>query len=396
METGGHPEGISASAGLKDHAYALLRTLVRSHYFGDTLPTIQKLVHTTRIPKSAVEEALLHLENDDLIEKHGDTFRTIFIPDHQRQGRVVFLLNSNIFATWYGIFQDYLIGFEEVLREQHIETIFRSEFESVDQKLETLREFRSNRIDAVAFASFTEQSLRQYVIKEEIPAVLLGNATIRERELGCVCSDNQGGIETMVNHLLDRNHRTIAYYTTAVYSHDGFNERFIGYELGMRRAGLKPIYDLVFDNRHHSSMANRAALMFQAMDPRPTAIVCSCDREAFELMAELRQSGFKIPEQVSVTGADNSIFGAIGDPPLTSLDIHPREIGCFAASYLLNEMQNPQIPIRMLLPADLMQRDSVKTIPGEAEPLKREQSVVPTRKTAKIALPEEEEEIVQF
>lgn len=395
MEAGGHFEGISASAGLKDHAYALLRALVRSHYFGDTLPTIQKLVHTTRIPKSAVEEALLRLENDDLLEKHGDSFRSVLIPDHQRQGRVVFLLNSNIFATWYGIFQEYLIGFEEVLREQHIETIFRSEFESVEEKLETLREFRTSHIDAVAFASFTEQSLRQYVIKEEIPAVLLGNATIRERELGCVCSDNQGGIETMVNHLLDLNHRTIAYYTTAVYSHDGFNERFIGYELGMRRAGLKPIYDLVFAERHHNSMASRAALMVQAMDPRPTAIVCSCDREAFELMAELRQSGFNIPGQISVTGADNSIFGAIGDPPLTSLDIHPREIGCFAASYLLNEMQNPQIPIRMMLPADLLERESVSTLPpGEAAPLNRDQAV-PNRKTAKIALPEEEE-IAQF
>lgn len=395
MEPGSHSEGISASAGLKDHAYSLLRALVRSHYFGDTLPTVQKLVHTTRIPKSALEEALIKLENDDLIEKKGDVYRQVFMPDHQRQGRVVFLLNSNVFATWYGIFQDYLIGFEEVLREQHIETIFRSEFESVDQKLETLREFRANRIDAVAFASFTEQSLRQYVGKEKIPSVLLGNATIRERELGCVCSDNQGGIELMVNHLLDRNHRTIAYYTTAVYGHDGFNERFIGYELGMRRAGLKPIYDLVFAEKHHSGLASRAALMVQTMNPRPTAVVCSCDREAFELMAELRQSGFKIPEQISVTGADNSIFGAIGDPPLTSLDIHPREIGCFAASYLINEMSSPQIPIRMLLPADLVERESVTTLPAAtAQPLVREQGI-PTRKTAKIALPEEEE-IAQF
>ncbi len=390
MEPGGQNEVTSASAGLKDHAYSLLRALIRSHYFGDSLPTVQKLIHTTRIPKSAVEEALLRLENDDLLEKQGGSYKQVFAPDQERQGRVVFMLNSNIFATWYGIFQDYLIGFEEVLREQHIETIFRSEFESVEQKFETLREFRNNRINAVAFASFTESSLRQYVIREKIPAVLLGNATIRERELGCVCSDNQGGIESMVNHLLDLNHRQIAYYTTAVYTHDGFNDRFIGYELGMRRAGLKPVYDLVFAEKHHTSLASRAALMFQSMDPRPTAVVCSCDREAFELMAELRQSGFKIPEQVAITGADNSIFGAIGDPPLTSLDIHPRQIGRFAANYLLNEMHAPQMPVRVLLPTDLMARDSATLLPGTPTPIVREQAV-PTRKTAKITLPEEEE-----
>jgi LacI family transcriptional regulator len=394
MEPVGQPEVTSASAGIKDHAYSLLRALIRSHYFGDTLPTVQKLIHTTRIPKSAVEEALMRLENEDLIEKVGTSYRQVFIPDSERQGRAVFLLNSNIFATWYGIFQDYLIGFEEILNEQHVDTIFRSEFESVEQKFDTLREFRNNRINGVAFASFTEPSLRQYVIHEKIPTVLLGNATLREREIGCVSSDNQGGIESVVNHLLDLNHRQIAYYTTAVYTHDGFNDRLIGYELGMRRAGLKPVYDLVFAERHHTNMANRAALIFQSMDPRPTAIVCSCDREAFELMSELRQSGFKIPDQVAITGADNSIFGAIGDPPLTSLDPHPRQIGRFAANYLLNEMHAPQMPVRILLPTDLVERESVKLLPGTPAPIVREQEV-PTRKTAKFVLPEEEE-LAQF
>ncbi|PTX91960.1 hypothetical protein DB346_23685 [Verrucomicrobia bacterium LW23] len=354
----GQTEG-SVSAHLKDRVYLVLRTLIRSSYFGEQLPPLAKLVQMTRIPKSAVEEALLRLENEDLLEKHGASYKSIYIPEETSLGRVAFLLNTNLFASWYGIFQDYLIGAEESMRAAGYDFMFRGDFSSYEDKLELIREFHETGIRGIIFASFAEPSLRQYVLDKHIPAVILGNATIHQEELACVSSDNVGGIKKAVKLLIENGHRNIAYYTASANAHDGFEERLVGYELAMRAAHLTIRYEMVLQERHTAGLARKASVAFLAMDPRPTAIVCSCDREAFELISELRQSGISVPEDVSVVGYGNSIFGTMSEPPLTTVEIFARDLGRIGSNFLINEIVSPQVPIRMTLPTELVVRQSV-------------------------------------
>ncbi|HSI86698.1 MAG: substrate-binding domain-containing protein [Candidatus Methylacidiphilales bacterium] len=384
----GQTESGSVSASLKDRVYLVLRTLIRSSYFGEQLPPITKLVQMTRIPKSAVEEALLRLENEDLLEKHGASYKSIYIPE-ESLGRVAFLLNTNLFASWYGIFQDYLIGAEETLRAAGYDFLFRGDFASYEDKHELIREFHENGIRGIIFASFAEPKLRQYVLDHRIPSVILGNATIHQEELACVSSDNVGGIKKAVKLLVENGHRNIAYYTASATAHDGFEERLVGYELAMRAAHLQVQYDLVLQERHSSGLARKAATLFTAMRPRPTAIVCSCDREAFELIAELRQSNISVPEDVSVVGYGNSIFGTLSEPPLTTIEIFARDLGKIGANFLINEMVSSQVPIRMTLPTELVVRESVLGLEQSTDASGG--SDAPTPHTTRIDLPDSEE-----
>jgi LacI family transcriptional regulator len=376
------------TATLKDNTVHLMGTLIRSNYFGQTLPPMQKILQHSRIPRSALEAALLDLENQDLIVKKGDTYESTVLPDPEKKGKVAFLLNSDIFMQWYGIFQEFLIGFEEALREEHYEVVFRSDFGNVDRKAQVLQEFRESGVSGVAFASYAEPKLREYVQANELPAIVLGHATIHQQELGCICSDNPSNIAEVVRFLVENGHRHIAYYSTAVHTHDGFQDRLIGYELGMRRAGLRSVHDLAFSERHNANLAIRAATIFQSMHPRPTAVACASDREAFELMSELQKSGVNVPNDVSITGSDNCMYCALSEPSLTSVDLHARMIGRAGAHYLLNEMQGHQLPIRMSLPTQIVIRNSVVGVQYKAE---SENSQLLTKKTARITLPEDED-----
>jgi DNA-binding LacI/PurR family transcriptional regulator len=64
-----------------------------------------------------------------------------------------------------------------------------------------------------------------------------------------------------------------------------------------------------------------------ALDPPPTAIVCSCDPVAIALLAALKRKGMSVPEDVSVVtyGGSNEVKQT--DPPLTTVEMPMETIG---------------------------------------------------------------------
>jgi LacI family transcriptional regulator, galactose operon repressor len=60
---------------------------------------------------------------------------------------------------------------------------------------------------------------------------------------------------------------------------------------------------------------------------KPTAVICVNDFMAFGVLKELRESGLRVPEEVSVTGYDNIRLSEFVYPPLTTVNIPRAEIG---------------------------------------------------------------------
>jgi LacI family transcriptional regulator len=71
----------------------------------------------------------------------------------------------------------------------------------------------------------------------------------------------------------------------------------------------------------------RATRVLLASNPRPTAIVCVNDVMAVGALRELRESGLRVPEDVSVTGFDNIKLAQFCYPALTSVHIPRDQIG---------------------------------------------------------------------
>ena len=372
-------------------AYTLLKALTNSNYFGSYLPTAEEISIRTHLPQSAVEDAMLRLENDDLVDKTANGYERIILPNLEKRGTVAFLLNSDIFADWYGIYQDYLIGFEEALRSENYDVIFRSGFGTLENKLEAIREFQQAGVSGLAFASFAEQKVRYFVREAGIPSIGMGNATIHQQDIACVCNDNQGLMSEVVRFLVENGHRKIAYYTVQARSHDGFQDRLVGYELGMKKAGLAPMNELVFTEKHSEDIATRAAEAFRLLSPRPSAVICASDREACELIARFEEMEIPVPNEVSVTGVDSSTFGAMSSPPLTSVEMHAPVIGRVAAHYLLNIMNGETFPLRLMIPAETVIRESVVALPDTPHSVSGRVS----KKTSRIVVTEEDDMLLE-
>ena len=76
------------------------------------------------------------------------------------------------------------------------------------------------------------------------------------------------------------------------------------------------------------------------------AVVCYNDQIAMKVIQALTDAGLKVPEDISVTGYDNSYMANSGGFNLTTI-VHPQEkLGEMAAELLLDLIQNGEETVK--------------------------------------------------
>jgi DNA-binding LacI/PurR family transcriptional regulator len=89
-----------------------------------------------------------------------------------------------------------------------------------------------------------------------------------------------------------------------------------------------------------------------------TAVVCTSDALALALIAVARQRGLAVPDDLSVTGFDDSPLAALSSPPLTSVRVDYAEFGAAAAALLLSAVAEEPAPDYRPSPPELVVRAS--------------------------------------
>lgn len=103
--------------------------------------------------------------------------------------------------------------------------------------------------------------------------------------------------------------------------------------------------------------------------PMPTAFLAYNEAMAFGAMRALNESGYSVPDRVSIIGFDDMPFCEISHPRLTTMKSYNREIGKIAAMRLLTRIWHPNVPrVKIDVDMDLIERESV------AKPTVRKQS----------------------
>jgi len=370
-------ETIKLSFGQKERALAVLRALIRGNYFGDHVPDDAALSRLLRIPRSSLMLAINTLTAQNIMQpsKSRQGWDIIKTATVSKMGSVAFIVNAEALTGWQSLYQDWLIGFEEIMFQESYNVEILYGFTSVDDKIQTISKFRTDGGMGCVLVSRTEPAVRDFVLNNEIPALILGKDNRHVENLGTISSDDSADIHKAVKFLIERNHRNISMYATGLSQHDGYDERFHAYQRTMRQHHLAAHSELAFSEAHNDLTARRAADVILRMKQRPSAVLCASDREAYELVSELRRLDIQVPRDISIVGFNNNYFGTLLEPPMTTVDIYAPNMGRIAANYLLNEMQAAQLPVKILTPTDMVIRSSVAELdptssqPGQHAPL---------------------------
>ena len=151
----------------------------------------------------------------------------------------------------------------------------------------------------------------------------------------CVLSDNTSGSYTVTEHLISTGRRNIG-FVGSVLSTSSIMDRYLGYVKAMLRAGL-PIRD---DWRLEDRDDQGKFMPFSLPHEMPDAFVCNCDAVAYNLVETLKRNGYRVPQDVAVTGYDDYRYSTLCSPQLTSYRVDLDGMAKTVVAQLRRKIQN--------------------------------------------------------
>lgn len=160
-----------------------------------------------------------------------------------------------------------------------------------------------------------------------------------------ITMENVAAVMAVTRQLMEAGARRLGFVGDPLHC-NSFHERWGGFCAALRDAGLQPDPRLCIQARDGSQYADLDWTLAQlkAMPRLPDAFVCANDYHAVKLMQALKKKGLHIPDDVMVTGFDNTPESAVIEPALTTVHIPSSEIGIQAAELLLRRIRTPGRP----------------------------------------------------
>ncbi|MGC9467459.1 MAG: LacI family DNA-binding transcriptional regulator [Anaerolineae bacterium] len=180
-----------------------------------------------------------------------------------------------------------------------------------------------------------------------------------------VVFDQWTGMRQVVEHLIAQGHREIAEISGPLENLDA-QARHKAFEVYLGNHGLVPGPQASGDFEVGSGYT--AARRFLDTGKPFTAVVVGNDLMALGAIRAFRESGLRVPEDVSVTGYDDIVEAAYFDPPLTTIRQDFELLGRESVEYLVALIEDHTIPIqqRVLYP-ELVVRQSVHRLSRDRE-----------------------------
>ncbi len=176
--------------------------------------------------------------------------------------------------------------------------------------------------------------------------------------LPTVLIDNRQAAKEVVEHLIELGHKNIAYINGPKDSPLS-RDRQKGFKAAMKKASLKVEQCYIAEGDFSLVAGYAAAVKLLKTASRPTALFCANDKMAIGAMNAARDSGLRIPEDLSVAGFDDIDFASYSYPPLTTIHQPRARIGMRAMEIMLQCLEGKKPPqSELILPHELIVRGS--------------------------------------
>ncbi len=226
---------------------------------------------------------------------------------------------------------------------------------------------RRDMVRAVILAGTNSLNLIQLLEHKGITLVALGNNLISPPENlnhDVVYSDDIQGAYDVTRHLISLGHRQICFVGNLQLP--WFSRCHAGYRKAMEEAGLKPRQSIIRSESDAEIGYLGTKALLASREP-VTAIFSGNDPSAHGVYKALRDSGLKIPDDMSVAGCNDTV-GPWLYPGLTTIREFPEQLGKVMVELLLKRIANPgELPQSVTIPTELIQRDSCRAISPPVE-----------------------------
>ncbi len=177
-----------------------------------------------------------------------------------------------------------------------------------------------------------------------------------------VSLDSYLGMRSLLSHLIEEHgYRRLA-FIRGPEEHYYAQERYRAYLDALHSYDLPLAAELVTRPLPWESGTEAIQILLDERGLRPgtdfQAVVAVSDMVALWALKSLQSRGFRVPDEVAVTGFNNSIEERLATPPLTTVELPFYEQGAKAMDVLLQQLSGEPVPALITLPSKLVVRQS--------------------------------------
>jgi len=215
-------------------------------------------------------------------------------------------------------------------------------------------------VDGIIDAAVTSQDKKVTSIYERVP-IITANRMVFGSGIPAVINDDVAGIKKMFDLLVAKGHKNIGYIggpkrlSTGEIRNRAFKEAVAINDLELNAKNI------VFANNYTEEDGLNCADSIFSNSPNITAILCANDRLAIGAIEAANSRNLKCPDNVSITGFNDTPMIDRIPPGLTTVRILQFDVGRIAAELLVKKMNDPSIPVpeKTIMPVTIVNRGSV-------------------------------------
>ena len=196
----------------------------------------------------------------------------------------------------------------------------------------------------------------------DIPLVMVTSNevdNISADEFSSIAIDDRMAAYEATKYLLQLGHRKIAFMAAELENYGIMKLRLEGYKDALNEAGIP--YDETLTENARSFSIKSGYQAFQELNQRCggrfTAVFAIADTLAIGCLRAAKESGYQLPEDLSVMGFDGIEFGAYYSPSLTTVR-QPYEYMAEQAIFMMRGLLDNEDNRHMVLNAEIVERES--------------------------------------
>lgn len=255
-------------------------------------------------------------------------------------------------------FPELIKSFENAVVENSMDVFLCATNYDPERARKAVRRMIENKVQGVAvMTSQLDAALVEELIAGEIPVVLMDSGSVGLSRSDIRVDYSRGALEAGT-YLRDLGHRSFAFISgpasrvSSITYQRAITDAFA-------RLGL-PAPRLIEGDNTVEGGRKAMSTLFSGPAAPPTAVFCGNDLAALGAMRALAQAGRRVPEDVSIIGADDIALARYSSPPLTTIRVPRDQLGqaAFEALQRLVKSKRPT-GVEHVLETHLVVRDSV-------------------------------------
>lgn len=231
---------------------------------------------------------------------------------------------------------------------------------SDEKKAEYIKLLEQRRVEGVILmgSMFDTEAVKKSVQEHlsKVPVVMV-NGYLDLPNVSGVIVDEDAGVGQCVDLLIEKGKKKIAFILDSESPANTRKQE--GYREGLRRHGYKES-DICIYKAAESSLHGGYDATARLLEEHPDTqgIIYSIDLVAVGGIRAAYDKGYRVPEDLGIIGIDNSLYGEICMPKLTTLNNRLQELSETAAGILRDGLEGNLQSKKLMLFSEIIERES--------------------------------------